>query len=233
LRPAPHAGDRCWGRRGCGRSGREGPWNGETYTADLDALRRHWRHDRRTLLGHSAGAELALAYAIRHPEHVTGLVLLSSYTKAVDPDAGAKYRANWRARLPATTLEEYDRLANADGDAATHARQRLRGQTDMGDMSMPAPVYREDWINNEINRDLVLPWVTAETIGGIQARAVVIHGAGDPRPADTARQLAHTLPRGSYIEIPQVGHYPWLEQPERLRGVLRSAVQQVAQACDG
>lgn len=217
-------------QRGCGRSGRERPWDGETYVADLDALRRHWQHDCWILLGHSAGVELAMAYAIRYPKNVAGLVLISSYTKAVDADAGAKYRANWRARLSADKLKEYDALASTAGDAATNARHKLRGQTDMGDMSIPAPTYRADWINNEINRDLVLPWVTAEAIGGIQVPAAVIHGAADPRPADTARQLAHTLPHGRYVEIPEVGHYPWLEQPETLRSLLLSAIQEAGQA---
>ena len=103
----------------------------------------------------------------------------------------------------------------------------------MGDMSIPAPTYREDWINNEINREMALPWVTADNISSIYVPGVVIHGAGDPRPADTARQLARTLPKGSYIEIPEVGHYPWLEEPEQLRAALRNALSQISNANEG
>lgn len=214
-------------QRGCGRSGRERPWDGETYIADLDGLSCHWGHERWLLIGHSAGVELALAYAIRHPDRVTGLILVSSYTRAVDADACAKYRANWRTKLNEDALNEYDALADSIEDTAIVARRNLKRQTDMADMSIPAPTYRENWINNEINRELTLPWVTAETIAGIRVPAIVIHGAGDPRPAVTAELLARTLPHGHYVEIPAVGHYPWIEAPEKLRGVLRNAVEHI------
>jgi proline iminopeptidase len=92
---------------------------------------------------------------------------------------------------------------------------------------VPPPTYREEWCNAEINQTLKLPWVTAEAIGTIRVPVVVLHGERDPRPAGTARQLAASLPRGRYLELPGVGHYPWLEQAEQFASAMRAALQLV------
>jgi pimeloyl-ACP methyl ester carboxylesterase len=43
----------------------------------------------------------------------------------------------------------------------------------------------------------------------------------DPRPARAAQHLAQCMPSASYLELPHVGHLPWIEQPYFLKGVLR------------
>jgi proline iminopeptidase len=50
---------------------------------DVEALRVHLGLDRFDLLGHSAGAALALLYAVRHPDRVGRLVLLNPSPRAV------------------------------------------------------------------------------------------------------------------------------------------------------
>ena len=44
---------------------------------DLDSVRRHFRLDAPVILGHSWGTVLALEYALRHPAHVSHLVLIN------------------------------------------------------------------------------------------------------------------------------------------------------------
>jgi proline iminopeptidase len=44
---------------------------------DLDVVREHFGQDKAVLLGHSWGAVLALEYALRHPSHVSRLVLMN------------------------------------------------------------------------------------------------------------------------------------------------------------
>jgi len=53
-------------QRGSGRSRSDGPFDVASFVADLEALRRHWRHDRWLVGGHSWGANLALFYALAH-----------------------------------------------------------------------------------------------------------------------------------------------------------------------
>jgi proline iminopeptidase len=66
-----------WDQRGCGRSQQRGPYSLAQSVADLDAVRASLAAGRVALLGHSWGAQLALRYALDHPDRVSRLVYLS------------------------------------------------------------------------------------------------------------------------------------------------------------
>ncbi len=73
--------------RGCGLSDRDvGDLSVETWVADLETVVDAAGVDRFALLGVSQGAAIALAYAVRHPERVTHLVLYGGYAR------GRKFR---------------------------------------------------------------------------------------------------------------------------------------------
>ncbi len=68
--------------RGCGLSDRElGDLSVQTWVADLEAVVAAAGLDRFALLGISQGAAVALAYAARHPERLTRLVLYGGYAR--------------------------------------------------------------------------------------------------------------------------------------------------------
>jgi proline iminopeptidase len=71
--------------RGNGRS--DGPfqktWTHADLTADAEALRRELGLGRMVLLGHSYGGFLALDYAVRYPDLLSHLILVST-APAVD-----------------------------------------------------------------------------------------------------------------------------------------------------
>ncbi|MBB6629228.1 alpha/beta hydrolase [Nocardioides sp. KIGAM211] len=69
------AGYRCWypEPRGVGRSG-GGPHTMERAVDDLEAIRAAMGVERWTVLGHSWGSDLAVRYAVDHPEAVEGVV---------------------------------------------------------------------------------------------------------------------------------------------------------------
>ncbi|MDK9708259.1 MAG: alpha/beta hydrolase [Desulforhopalus sp.] len=46
--------------------------------ADIEALRAHLRYQRMYVFGHSFGGYLAMAYAVRYPERVEGLIICDS-----------------------------------------------------------------------------------------------------------------------------------------------------------
>ena len=72
------------------------------------------------------------------------------------------------------------------------------------------------------------PVAVAAAQYGLDVLQPVVHGERDPRPARVARQLAEFIPSASYVELPQVGHLPWLEHPDLLRGVLRRFLERLS-----
>jgi proline iminopeptidase len=128
-------------QRGCGRSTppvADLETSLETNTtahliADIEALRTHLGVDRWLVWGGSWGVTLGLAYAQRHPERVTGMVLASvTMTRASDVhwlyhETGRFFPAQWQ-RFAAgggnapDLVAAYDRLLNGDADAGVRLR---------------------------------------------------------------------------------------------------------------
>jgi proline iminopeptidase len=127
-------------QRGCGRST---PHAGDPETdlsanttghlvGDIERLREHLGVDRWLVRGDSWGATLALAYAERHPERVSEVILASvTLTRAADVrwfahDVGRFFPEQWRrfrAGVPEADREgdlvaAYDRLLNGQRDPA-------------------------------------------------------------------------------------------------------------------
>jgi len=225
-------------QRSCGRSTGEPPYDLATAVADLDALREHWGLSQWIVLGHSWGATLALAYGLAHPSRVRALIYLSG--TGIDASWHVEYRANRAALLSPDEQRQLTdlrtRLSTARGaefDAVEQTYCELTWSTDIADQRSARALARQLFVdglhvNFQVNQFLgddadhftqqsTLP----EQLANLRIPTLVVHGEHDPRPARVARQLAEIIPFASYVELPQVGHLPWLERPDLLRGVLR------------
>jgi proline iminopeptidase len=131
-------------QRGCGRSTpHAGDFSTDLTTnttqhliADIERLREHLGIDRWLVWGASWGVTLALAYAQRHPERVSEMVLLSiTMTRRADVhwlahDTGRFFPEEWarfRAGVPESARDgdlvaAYDRLLNGDADPSTRVQ---------------------------------------------------------------------------------------------------------------
>jgi proline iminopeptidase len=58
----------------------------------------------------------------------------------------------------------------------------------------------------------------------LEVPTLVLHGGGDPLPADDAAELARLLPCARLEILPEVGHTPWLEDAATVRQALRRFV---------
>ena len=68
-------------------------------------------------------------------------------------------------------------------------------------------------------------------LGGVETATLVVVGTEDPvTPVAAAEEIVHAMPRGrARLEVlPEAGHFPWLDQPDRLRAVLSDFVAGVA-----
>ena len=230
-----------WDQRGCGRSERSaGPWTSERLVADLDAVRRHFGLERMTLLGHSWGAQLALSYALAHPERVSALVYVSGTGIGPDSDWHDAYRRDFTARLG----ERPERMARFQELTERHQRtgveeremavlqwsvefeDRERALEHAGHMADPWFGVNYD-CNKALNAERRTGWGTPELYAACQALdlpVAVVDGARDIRPRSAVDSLVRALPRVRRTILPEAGHLPWVEDPAGFRQAVTAAL---------
>ncbi|MER5636286.1 alpha/beta hydrolase [Kitasatospora sp. NPDC002227] len=222
-----------WDQRGAGRSQRCGPYSVERSLADLDAVLSHFGLARTTLLGHSWGAQLALEYALRFPERVSGVVYVSG--------TGIEPRATWREeherRIRERLGDRLGRWAQLKDSERTAEEDRelcvLQWSTDFvepGQAMAHAERMATPWfgVNFECNAA-----INAETRAwggaGVRARCealkvpvLVVDGVEDTRPRWSVDSLERALPDVSRVALAHAGHLPWVEDPAGFRKAVSS-----------
>ena len=228
-------------QRGAGRSEHAGPYSIAQSVADLEAIRTHFGHERWVVLGHSWGANLAVLYGQRHPERVTAIIYLCGIGLEWWPTHREQHKRAQRERLGPEMAERLRVLAARERD---HDEQReyarLYLQTEFIDRrrapKLAAMVQVNDnryagnsaahhAINAEL-KTLALAPQQAEC-RKIRAPVLVVDCHGDPRPDVANDSLVACLPNVRRASLENCGHFPWLENPQALRGLLRSFMADV------
>jgi pimeloyl-ACP methyl ester carboxylesterase/class 3 adenylate cyclase len=200
-------------KHGCGQSER----NRKEFTLDselfdLETVIEHFRLDEIVLLGASMGGPIAIAYAARHPEVVTNLILYGTYcdgTKVANDDVksafstlvksawglGSKTLAN--IFLPGADAEQVKALAKFQRESCT---------SDMA-ASLLELAYKLD---------------VSELLSNIETPTLVLHREGDKNiPIDRGRELAAEIPDARFQVLKGDAHLPWRgDQDEFIREVL-------------
>ncbi len=214
-------------QRGGGRSpvSREVPVGWREHVADLEALRATWGLERLTLAGYSWGGLLALLYAVEHPARVERLALVSP--APVWRAARDEFERNFQARTTTPELQEARRRLRESGlrdrDPAAHAA-RIFELAVAGYFHNPArAVALTPFRVTERTRAEV--WTSLENfdlrpaLRALALPALVVQGADDPIPIDSARETAAAL-RAKLRIIPQCGHVPYVEAPADFHAAL-------------
>ncbi|MEV4822374.1 alpha/beta hydrolase [Micromonospora sp. NPDC049274] len=221
-------------QRGTGRSA--APADVSTYRCDrlvddVEALRRHLGLDRLDLLGHSAGANVVVRYAARHPDRVGRLALVTPSTRAVGLPATAALRQEvTRARVtepwfPAAA-EALDSMVG--GRASPEAWQAIApffyGRWDEAAQAHQAAEVGQR--NEEAARifgseDAFDPPATRAALAAHRGAVLLVAGEVDlGAPPGLVAQLGELIPGAEVVVQAGAGHYPWLDDAEAFRATL-------------
>ena len=225
-------------QRGSGRSQPIGPYDVQTFINDLEGLREHFNFERWIVGGHSWGAGLALAYAVRFPARTIAVLHIAG--TGIDPRWHDEYRENRLRMLSESEREEYQQLRSqreqvegADEERILARLRALSRKTDVFDSHQVdnLPSFDEYPVSSEANEKVGADWKRYTTDSKFQ-RAVYnlsmpvlfVYGACDPRPCHFIETLATKLSHSRFVSIPESGHYPWIEKPDEVKAALRQFV---------
>lgn len=202
--------------------------------ADVEELRRRLGIERLTLVGHSAGTLLALAFAIRFPASLARLVLLTPPAKdLVDVESDVPAILGRRGGDPDVTA------------ALAAARQ---GPPDGGDdealnawQHRIAPVSYARWETPQRAHSRLGPWSAAgvaawgsvpppasfrDDLARVAVPVRVLVAEEDAAVGAAAPlALAEVFPDGRAVTVAGAGHYPWIDAPEAFLRAARSALR--------
>jgi len=200
------------------------------HVADLEALRRHFRLERMTLVAHSFGPAIAASYAIAHPERVARMIFIGP----VPPRAGdlwTRYAANIdKALTPAeraelATLEEA-MLHGPDPVAACRAYWAIGVKPRLASPDLASKITGDfcsagaDAIRSGMGvagphtTESLGDWDFRPGLRAVTAPTLIIHGEAEAIPMDLVEEWTTALPRAKLVKIPGASHFPYVERPD-------------------
>jgi DNA-binding winged helix-turn-helix (wHTH) protein/alpha-beta hydrolase superfamily lysophospholipase len=214
--------------RGTGLSDREVPeFSFESFVSDLETVVDECGLSRFALLGISQGAPVAIAYAVRHPNRVSRLVLCGGFAKGWHKRGNAAdvaraeasialIRDGWGQDNPAAR-QMFTSLIVPD---ATH--EEMRWFNDLERISASAETaIRLLRVIGDIDVTDMLPRVGVPTL--------VMHSRGDARVAfDHGLMLARTIPDARFVALDSKNHLVLSHEPawprfiDEISGFLKS-----------
>ena len=201
--------------RGMGRStASRGPYLMEALAGDIAAALDALGIERATLVGHSLGGYVALAFARMYVERVERLALFGARLGEDSPE-----RARDRELL-AQKIEAADSIEPAldaflskllAPDAAPDLRARVAAiARENGPLGAAAML-----------RGMAVRSSSEDIAGDIFVPVLVVAGACDPfLPPAEAAAVAAAFPRGRLVTCERSGHLPMLEEPEQTSATL-------------
>ena len=198
--------------------------------ADLEKVRQYYKLDSVVLLGHSWGTVLALEYALRHPEHVSRLILMNP-----GPASAEDYkelRKEWLDKRPDDMERRKAISASAayqEGEpAAVAAYYRIHFK--------PAFARPENYetfmarLSSSFSRQGILKaraiearlmndsWALPDydmlpKLKNTRIPTLVISGDHEFIPAATAEHITQAIPNARMVTLKDCGHFTYMECP--------------------
>jgi proline iminopeptidase len=235
-------------QRGCGASlpcPSAAAYSLDRLVADLAELHERLAVPPWHLVGHSFGGILAAEYARRHPEQVASLFLVSTAVEMAaavaarlergaalltrrDPEAAQQLRRV----LDDAGLSPAERYVRALGLLA-RVPELIFAQRE-GQEAFYRVLQAQHFVPNVVAAGALLEQGLlahdlAPALRKLRQPVTAVFGREDLSLYDQqARRLAEVLPEAQVLALRGCGHYPYVEEPERLAEVLRGHLGQVA-----
>jgi len=190
------------------------------------------------LLGYSMGGRLALSWAVRHPDNISGLILESTTAGIVDPKQRAlrrkadDTRAQHIRRNFSEFLEEWEknplfRKPDASDGTGVAAKSGITGKTvaasETHHNKHSEHHARLAAIQRSHDPEVMARWLSDFGTGSmpplwdelhhLRKPVLIITGASDPKFCDLADRMVSPLPNARHETIPNAAHRVHVDNP--------------------
>jgi proline iminopeptidase len=193
---------------------------------DLEAIRQQMKLSSWTLLGHSAGAVLALVYAGRFPDSIASLILANS-----GPIRRASAGVEMDNIFMRLTADEREALAKASQDDFGKLLQILLPGYfyDRSHQVAVAASLTPDKFHPQtsalIGADIMGPGADhRRALTNFAKPVLIIAGRQDPLDPGVQYEIHLALKNSTLSLIDRCGHFPWVEQPEKFYAALKKFI---------
>ena len=186
------------------------------FVDDIDAVRQDLHADKITLIGHSWGGMLAMAYAGEHPDRVSHLILLDS--GGPNLSFASVFTDNINMHLLPEDKEMQNKAdSDAHGDAELAAYNHLLAIVPGYFYSRDAALdFRKSLKPTDYTtklRGLLMGFDITSSVVKYKGPVDVIQGRQDPIDANTVALNQKYLPQAKVYWIERAGHFPFIEEP--------------------
>lgn len=196
------------------------------FVEDIERLRKALGYASFTLLGHSWGGSLAMAYVRTYPRTTNGLIL--SCSGAFGLEASDRMAKNITARLSEAdkaAMKRWDDSLEADVDqnrvmlAQRRIRQvaftydRANHQRLINEIVNTSPFFIQ--VGNRMFADAFVlhDYQVLSHLKDYPSPVLVLDGKQDVLGIETIQLIVSSFSNAQLVLIDQCGHYPWIDNP--------------------
>jgi proline iminopeptidase len=226
--------------RGRGRSEARVTTDIERDIQDLEEVRAWFGLERFALLGNDYSAALAAHYAVRHPEQVERLVLVSPVPLRKFPHWKI-YNRVYRDRQDETAFSELQEMKRTgdhrkDPDAWAEAYREALMTTWVREARSVRSMKSRPFVKPNHDPELQIvryfdklrawgEWDWREVMGGLDCPTLGVFGDSDPMPAQANEEWGRVIPASRVEVIEKSGRLPWIEQPRTFFNAVNAFLQ--------
>ena len=229
-------------QRGTGRSRPPNPTSAQMtlklFVEDVEAVRASLKIDRLTIIGHSWGGMLAMAYAVAHPDRVESLILVDS--GGMDLTFAQYLRDNIASRASLSERKEMEKEEDAMEHASDSNALNAANAT-YNRLIIPFYFYNRALadklaatLSGDSNQQRVSLLMEGDLANNYHVRSgmrsfsrplLIIQGRQDPIPETVAVEIHEAVPNSQLLFIDQCGHFPWIEQSKAFYSAVRTFLE--------
>lgn len=197
------------------------------FVDDLDAVRAHFGIEKMVLAGHSWGGLLAMWYAKTYPERLEKLILINSI------GASREYTQEAQRILMDRYSEEDIELQNELVSSEAFRNGEPEAFLKVFRLSFKPTFYKSELLdelslslpedpqkNQNLLRHLypdLMNYDLHEELSKVDVPVLIFHGNFDGTPVISSVRLEEAFPRARLVEVPECGHWTFIEQPGLFR----------------